>query len=117
MPPTNQHGIQGMLSRHQGQGAYLLCVMGRGSDPAARAAVAAFVQGPLAAAEAAYNITAGQAALVQGYLLDIIISVVAPLYRDRVLGPPLGARSGRPGGGAQRGGLAVWCAAHRTAPR
>ena len=54
----------------------------------------AFVQGPLGDAVAAYNITAAQAALVQGYLEFVTSSYVAPLFHQEFLGPPLGAKSG-----------------------
>lgn len=69
-------------------------VHGRGSDPAARAAVTDFAEGPAEALAAEYNITPREVAMVKAYLLHLTATYVAPAFAANVLGPPLGPESG-----------------------
>ena len=66
----------------------------RGSDPAARAAVAGFATGPAHSLAEAYGITVRQVQLVKGYLQHLTAAYVAPAFAANVLGPPLGPHSG-----------------------
>ncbi len=66
----------------------------RGSDPAARAAVAGFAQGPPDLLAAAYDMTLRQVQLVKGYLQHLTATYLAPAFANNVLGPPLGPHSG-----------------------
>lgn len=69
-------------------------VHGRGSDPAARAAVTGFAEGPAEALAAQYDITPREVAMMKAYLLHLTAAYVAPAFAATVLGPPLGPESG-----------------------
>ena len=66
----------------------------RGSDPAARAAVTAFVLGPTAAAAVQYNITGAQVTAVRQYLDGLVGADVAPEFQASLLGQLGGPSSG-----------------------
>ena len=66
----------------------------RGSDPVARAAVTAFVLGPMSAAAAQYNITGTQVTAVRQYLDGLVRADVAPEFQAGLLGPLGGPSSG-----------------------
>ena len=80
-----------VLSRVAGPQKMRVC---RGTDPAARAAVTGFVQGPPESQAVQYNITVEQVLAVQQYLRGLARAVVAPLFQADVLGPSLGPDSG-----------------------
>ena len=71
--------------------AALLC---RGSDPAARAAVTAFVHDPPDVQATLYNVAVGQVWAVRQYLEGLVRAFVAPVFQSKVLGPLAGPNAG-----------------------
>ena len=66
----------------------------RGTDPAAKAAVTAFMQGPPDSQAAQYNLIVEQVLAVQQYLEGLVRGIVAPAFQTNVLGPFGGPDSG-----------------------
>lgn len=68
--------------------------MRRAPDPAASQACTGFAFTPAAELAAAYGLPETEVELVQGYLIWVAVTFIAPTFAADVLGPILGPTSG-----------------------